>query len=690
MHVNDLPLSTLRSAIALAAQPLLVWHGDWRRALRLLHVCACWRGVAMAEVYRQLYVFCIEPDGADDSDDEADDAAFRAIRTESSLPPLMAWHTNANLVAAIGGAAQLVREVRVNLRGPAYLFPFLAGVAQQLAPLPLARVEALGIHLASDYVAPDASSAAVASIDQAGAMEEAAALSDAFFRLLPRVSRLRVTGLDGSEAFCRFADRLSYHYALGLRRLEAHYPLSCMAPALGSALSFLHLQVRPYIGQLVPHIVPRSLRHLCLDGISPWFRWQCFYENEGTARNIRFACLEHLYVHYNGIAGMDVDAVVTADYYSRANRPPKRRRAGNGTLSDSDRPFWLAFPSLRTLALTRCPDSGGLLSCSSFPSDSLASVTLDGPPGAVRALAALVASRRVTRVGELSVFLRTTNAEPSDSRNEADADDTTAAVAGAGHSISTSTAGSSAAAGDLATALGRLLSDLRVDGAGVLCLFGGGGADPTVDNIVIGSNSSSMARWAHLTELTIDAPLSLAAFVAIIRAQPQLTSLACYTVQITAGGGGDSGIADTDDHDDCGGGRQNQRVEMKNKNKIKLADCSLLLENIIELIDDMMNDDDDDDGGPINDTLANAMSGPNDGDQFTSQLATGLERIVLCNYVDLFSQRAALSLACWLMLSVRSLKYILVSRLNLGHAAAFVRRMETRYPHLKNIDINTS
>ncbi|KAJ2510623.1 hypothetical protein H4217_007783 [Coemansia sp. RSA 1939] len=697
MHINDLPPSILRSALALAAQPLLEWHDDWRRALQLAQVCGCWRGAAMREVYRQLYVFCIEPDANDnDSDDEADDAAFRAIRAESSLPPLMVWHTNANLVAAIDGAAALVREVRVNLRGPAYLFPFLAGVAQQLAPLALARVEALGIHLASDYAAPDASwSSSAAAIAGIGAMEEAAALSDALFCILPRVSRLRVTGLDSSEAFCRFADRLAYHCAPRLRRLEAHYPLSCAAPALGSALAFLHLQVRPYIGQLVPHIAPRGLRRLCLDGVSPRFRWQCFYENEGAARNIPFANLEHLAVHYNAIPGMDVDAVVTADYHCSDNTPAGRRRRGNGTLSSTDRPFWLAFPALRTLAVTRCPDDGGLLACSSFPSNgALASVTLDGPPGAVCALAALVASRRITRAGDLTVALRTPDAGSSSSSssmsNNNDADATTAAVAAADCSIgaSTTTTGSSAPAGDLAAALGYLFSDLQIDGAGVFCLFGGG-ADPTVDGMIVGS-SSSMPQWIHLTELTIDAPLSLATFVAIIRAQPQLTSLACYSVQTTPAGRIDSvTTAGTDGHG----------VVMKKDKMMKPADSSLLLENIIKLIDDMMNNDNDDDNvndgdgdGPMNDTLATAINGPNDdGDnEDTEQLNTCLERIVLCNYVDLFSQQAALSLACWLMLSVRSLKYILVSRLNLGHAAAFVRRMETRYPHLKNIEINTS
>ncbi|KAJ2514325.1 hypothetical protein H4217_005815 [Coemansia sp. RSA 1939] len=688
MHVNDLPPSILRSALALAAQPLLEWHGDWRRALRLAQVCGCWRGAAMGAVYRQLYVFCIEPDANDnDSDDEADDAAFRAIRAESSVPPLMAWHTNANLVAAIDGAAALVREVRVNLRGPAYLFPFLAGVAQQLAPLALARVEALRIHLASDYAAPDAaSSAAVAGI---GAMEDAAALADTFSCILPRVARLRVTGLDSSEAFCRFADRLAFHCAPRLRRLEAHYPLSCVAPALGSELAFLHLQVRPYIGQLVPHIAPRRLRHLCLDGVSPRFRWQCFYEHEGAARNIPFINLEHLAVHYNAVPGMDVDAVVTADYH-RDRGPAAGRRRSGALSSGADRPFWLAFPALRTLAVTRCPADGGLLACSSFPSSgALASVSLDGPPGAVCALAALVAGRRVTRVGDLTVALRTPIAETTTTTSMSNNNDTT----------TTTAAGSSAPAGDLAAALGRLFSGLQIDGAGVLCLFGGSGgdrADPPVDGMLVARSGGSMAQWPRLTELTIDAPLSLAAFVAIIRAQPQLTSLACYSVQTAPAGCAGS---------DTAAGADGRRVVVVEGEKDKMMmmtpdGSSLLLENIIKLIDDMMNNDNDDgnvndgdDGdGPINDTLTRAINGPNDDDddKDTEQLATGLQRIVLCNYVDLFSHQAALSLACWLMLSVRSLKYILVSRLNLGHAAAFVRRMESRYPHLKNIEINTS
>ncbi|KAJ2763499.1 hypothetical protein H4S06_000045 [Coemansia sp. BCRC 34490] len=620
----------------------------------------------MGAVYRQLYVFCIEPD-ANDSDDEADDAAFRAIRAESSVPPLMAWHTNANLVAAIDGAAALVREVRVNLRGPAYLFPFLAGVAQQLAPLALARVEALRIHLASDYAAPDAASSA--AVADAAAMDDAAALADSFAGILPRVARLRVTGLDSSEAFCRFADRLAFHCAPRLRRLEAHYPLSCVAPALGSELAFLHLQVRPYIGQLVPHIAPRRLRHLCLDGISPRFRWQCFYEREGAVRDIPFASLEHLAVHYNAVPGIDVDAVVTADYHCDGRSAAGRRR-GAALSSGAGRPFWLAFPALRTLAVTRCPADGGLLACSSFPrSGALASVSLDGPPGAACALAALVAAGRVTRVGDLTVALRTPVAETP----------------------TTATTGSSAPTRDLAAALGRLFSGLRVDGAGVLCLFGGSGgdrADPRVDGVLVARAGGSMAQWPRLTELTIDAPLSLAALVAIIRAQPQLTSLACYSVQTAPPGCAASAGAD---------GRRVMEEEEKDRMMMMTPDASsLLLDDIIKLIDDMMNGDNDDgnvnDDGPVNDTLTRAINGPNDDDDDndTEQLATGLQRIVLCNYVDLFSHQAALSLACWLMLSVRSLKYILVSRLNLGHAAAFVRRMESRYPHLKNIEINTS
>ncbi|KAJ2552433.1 hypothetical protein EV175_003313 [Coemansia sp. RSA 1933] len=590
MHIDSLPHSMLRHIMEFAAAPLQRWWNDWKHTLALVQVSRHWRHTGMDVVYSQLHVFCMEADANDDSDDEGDDVAVREIRTYGAMRQ-MAWATNGPLVLEVG-ATRLVREVRLNLHGPGYMFPYLSGVTALLAQMnPAAawpRVRSLSVHLASDYAEPDA----MASAD---GLETAAEFADALACAFPRVRRLRVGGSDASEAFCRFADRLTYRYAERLRILEAMYPVSCVAPELCGQLAALHLTVRPYIGQLVPHVVPRALRRLCLDGVSVHFRWQCFYGAEGRSRNLRFEHLEQLAVHYNAITSMEVDAVVTANY---SGRTANDDAAGAGT------DCWLEFPRLRTLAVTRCPPSGGLLRYCSLPQSSLESVSLDGALGAVCELAQFVG--HVTCVADLSLSVR--GSRPSTGELDAMVD-----------------------------ALNRLYSeDWRME-SGALCLF---------DEIALQPSHIVGIQSVNLRELTVDSALSLGMFVRIIETQPQLLSISCYSLQIAV-------------------------AEQPMDN--------LILEMIIDKLDQ----------GDIDSRMAEAAD--DDSPWANVQpLESQLESIVVSNHVDLFSCKAALSLVCWLMLSIRSLKYILASRLSLKQATRFVELASPMYPHLLDIDINTS
>ncbi|KAJ2400041.1 hypothetical protein GGI23_002286 [Coemansia sp. RSA 2559] len=618
MHVNSLPPSVLRHILAHAAAPLHRWWKDWKHTLPLLHVSAHWRSAGKPLVYSHLFVYCIEAEANDDdSDDEGDDVAIREIRTYGAVAQMM-WRTNGPLVAAVG-ATGLVRDVRINLRGPGYMFPFLDGIIGMLVQInpeaSWALVHTLSIHLASDYIEPSAPpppdhrqhSGIMAGL----AMETAASLADALACAFPAAENLRVGGCDASEAFCRFADRLSYHYAMQLRKLETRYPVSCMSPCFSPQLASLYLTVRPYIGQLVPHVAPRSLKYLCLDGISVNFRWQCFYENEGSVRDMRFAQLEHLAVHYNAIHNMEVDAVVTSDY---SGRPDMRGGGGGGGMPS----YCLGFPQLKTLTITRCPPTGGLLSCCTLPQDTLVSVTLDGALGAVCKLAQFVGD--VSYVGELSVSVRGS------------------ADRGAS-SFSFSESGRDVEMDAMVSAVNRLYSEdyWHMDN-GVLCLF---------DDIVLRPSHIAGIQTVNLKELTIDSPLSLSIFVKIIETQPQLISISCYNLQIAT---------------------------------VEPMDV-FILENIINKLDD---DDDDADGD------VQLIKEPSWTSNVQPLKSSRLERIVACNHVDLFSHKAALSLACWLMVSIHSLKYILVSRLNLKQAARFVEQAKHMHPHLLDIAINTN
>ncbi|KAJ1801512.1 hypothetical protein LPJ59_000232 [Coemansia sp. RSA 2399] len=619
MHVNSLPPSVLRHILTHTAAPLHRWWKDWKHTLPLLHVSAQWRSIGKPLVYSHLFVYCIEAEtnNDDDSDDEGDDVAIREIRTYGAVPQMM-WRTNGPLIAAIG-ATDLVHDVRINLRGPGYMFPFLDGIIGMLVQIspggawPL--VHTLSIHLASDYIEPSAPPrlqhhhhqqqySGIADL----AMETASSLADALAYAFPAAEKLRVGGCDASEAFCRFADRLSYHYAMQLRKLETRYPVSCMSPCFNPQLASLHLTVRPYIGQLVPHVAPRSLKYLCLDGISVNFRWQCFYENEGSVRDMCFAQLEHLAVHYNAIHNMEVDAVVTNDY---SGRPDMRKREGGreaGML-----PYCLDFPQLKTLTITRCPPTGGLLSCCTLPRDTLMSITLDGALEAVCKLAQFVGA--VSRVGELSVSVRGFADKDAsylglENRSDMEMD-------------------------AMVSAVNRLYSedDWHLDN-GVLCLF---------DDIVLRPTHIAGIQSVNLKELTVDSPLSLSIFVKIIETQPQLTSMSCYNLQIA--------MAEPMD--------------------------VFILENVIDKLDS-------DDG----DIQVNEESSWTNGGQTLK--SSRLERIVACNHINLFSHTAALSLACWLMVNIHSLKYILVSRLSLGQAARFVEKAKHVHPHLLDIAINTN
>ncbi|KAJ1769848.1 hypothetical protein IW138_005256 [Coemansia sp. RSA 986] len=542
MHVNSLPPLVLRQILTHTATPLHRWWKDWKHILPLAQVCAQWRDIGMPLVYSHLFVYCIETETDDDSDDEGDDVAIREIRSYGAVPK-MEWMTNGPLILA-NRTMELVRDVRINLRGPGYMFPFLSNIVGLLDQMnhtwPL--VHTLSIHLASDYMEPESYQN---TMD--GMMETAALFADTLARVFPGITKLRVGGCDGSEAFCRFADRLSYHYSMQLNSLFSRYPMSCMSPCFSSELTYLHLVVRPYIGQLVPHVAPRALKYLCLDGISVFFRWQCFYENEGSVRDVCFEQLEHLSVHYNGIHNMEVDAVVTSNYSGRRNEA-------------SGLPYWLEFPMLKSLTITRCPETGGLLSCCSLPRDTLMSVTLEGAVGAVCALAQFVGD--VTHAGELSVSVHGSPEEGGSGYSEQKGD-------------------------SMVSALNLLYSeDWHLDN-GVLCLF---------DDIVLRNNHIAGIQSTNLKELTLDSPLSLSMFVKIIETQPQLISISCYNLQI---------------------------------NKAEQVD-NFILEMIIDKLDDSVDQ--------VEQWVNNVQP-----------LVSQLERITVCNHIDLFSQKAALSLACWLM-----------------------------------------
>ncbi|KAI9505387.1 hypothetical protein BX070DRAFT_232572 [Coemansia spiralis] len=442
-HINKLPSSILSLILDHATAPLNRWWKDWRRGLTLLQVCSLWRTHGSPLVYKYMFIYCIEADSDDDSDDESDDLATRANHTYGMLPK-MKWVSNANLTIANENVS-IVNKVVINLRGPGYLFPFLNGVLEILtmSQTTWESVTSLSFHLASDFAEPERAG----DLTVRDQVEITARFTDLFRSMFSRINDLRINGNDAGEMFCNFADRLTYHYSMCAKRLEFLYPMSCMAPCFSEGLTYLHLVVRPYIGQLIPLVHSLPLKYLCLDGISPNFRWQCFYSQSKNGRNVCFRDLETLTVHYNAIVGVDVDAMVTSNYSGRENE---------------ELAYTLYFPSLKYLTISKCPENGGLL-CNSRIPNILHTVNFEGSVGAVKALA----DCGITRLHNLTASLRANTISEYDQKQ-------------------------------MVTATNYLYSVPQIENTAILCLF---------DNVTLPDTDE--LDWRNLDELTLDSPASL-------------------------------------------------------------------------------------------------------------------------------------------------------------------------------------